>query len=511
MEAGFMGRKNVFSYLILFVLLSLFPHFCLGSGFSERGDTSLGTVRMVLFYSGKSEQGISEDLLPALREVYSIDVRLYDVDVPRNSFLLMALEEQYGKKGSDLPVIFVGEDVISGEEEIWETLGSTIARYEALGGCEFPPFPDTVKEVPTLLKYPVYLAYFYEQGCPKCERVGSLIEHLRGSYRGLVVREIDIETPEAQILNESLCEQMDVPEAKRLTAPSIFSARDALVGEDITVSALEGLIHKYGTMPQMDPPWRMAEIEKNRAEQRIIERFKTLGISAVAAAGFIDGVNPCAFATLIFFVSYLTFVGRARREILLVGLTFSLSVFVTYFLVGLGLLRVIQSVSVVPAVSRYIYLATIGLALGLGALSLYDYTLCRRGRSSDMVLQMPAFLKNQVRGIIRKEVWWNRYILAAIATGFVVSILELTCTGQVYLPTILFVSRFQGLKANALGYLALYNLMFVIPLLCVFALVFFGTGSERLSFIFQRHVGRVKFATSLVFFVLAGVLALSLL
>jgi hypothetical protein len=128
-----------------------------------------------------------------------------------------------------------------------------------------------------------------------------------------------------------------------------------------------------------------------------------------------------------------------------------------------------------------------------------------------MVLQMPAFLKNQVRGIIRKEVWWNRYILAAIFTGFVVSILELTCTGQVYLPTILFVSRFQALRASALGYLALYNFMFIVPLLGVFALVFFGTASGRLSFLLQRHVGTVKLATSLVFFVLAGVLALTLL
>ena len=496
--------------MLLVVLLICFD-FCLEARPSGRGDDFLGNVHMVIFYSGKSEQGITEGLLPALREVHRIDVRLYDVDIPENYFLLTALEEQYGKRDSELPVIFVGEDVIAGEAEIWETLGPTVAKYEALGGCEFPRFPEMVKEAPKTLTHPVYLAYFYEQGCPKCERVRSLIEHLRGRYRGLVVREIDIETPEAQILNELLCEKTGVPEAKRLTAPSIFFPKDALIGEEITVSGLKGLIHKYGTMEGMAPPWLVAEMEKNLAEDRVVERFKALGVSTVAVAGLIDGVNPCAFATLIFFVSYLTFVGRARREILLVGFAFSLSVFVTYFLVGLGLLRVIQSVSVVPAVSRYVYLATIGLALGLGSISLYDYTLCRKGRASDMWLQMPVFLKNQVRGIIRKEVWWNRYILAAIATGFVVSILELTCTGQVYLPTILFISRFQELKVSALGYLALYNFMFIVPLLGVFALVFFGTGSEKLSLLFQRYVGQVKLATSLVFFVLSGVLALSLL
>ena len=497
----------------MFLLICVFSLLCLGSGPLERDDSPWGTVRMVLFHSGKSEQsvGIIDGLLPALREGYRIDVRLYDVDVFGNVSLLIALEEQYGVKESRLPVIFVGEDVIAGEGEIWENLESTIARYEALGGAEFPQFPEMGREETRTLSHPVYMAYFYQRGCPLCDRVDSMISHLTARYRGLVVREIDIDTPGGKILNESMCERMGVPEVKRLTAPSVFFPVDVLVGEEITASALEGYIQKYGALEQMGPPWDLAEVEKDLAEVRIVERFKTLGLPTVVVAGLIDGVNPCAFATLIFFVSYLTFVGRGRREILLVGIAFSLSIFVTYFLVGLGLLRVFHSVSAIPLVGRFVYLAAIGLALVLGVISFYDYILCRRGRSSDMLLKMPAFLKNQVRGIIRKEVRVNRYILAAVATGFVVSILELACTGQVYLPTILFVSKAHEFRANAIGYLAIYNIMFIIPLLAVFSLVYLGTGSERLSVLFQRHIPWVKLATSLVFFLLAGALSLNLL
>ncbi len=502
-------RRHAGWFLLVCVLFLV----CLGSGPPERDDSPSGTVRMVLFHSGKSEgsMGIIDGLLPALREVYHIDVRLYDVDVAENYFLLMTLEEQHGRKESQLPVIFVGVDVIAGEGEIWENLESTIARYESLGGSEFPQFPEMGRGETRTLSHPVYMAYFYERGCPLCNRVESLISHLTASYRGLVVREIDIDTPEGTVLNESMCERMGVPEVRRLTAPSVFFSGDVLVGEEITPSALEGFIQKYGTQQQMAPPWNLGDAEKDLAEVRIVERFKTLKLSTVVAAGLIDGVNPCAFATLIFFISYLTFVGRGRREILLVGLAFSLSVFVTYFLVGLGLLRVLQSVSVIPVVGRLIYLVAIGLALVLGAISLYDYVLCRRGLSADMLLKMPAFLKNQVHGIIRKEARVNRYILAAVATGFVVSILELACTGQVYLPTILFVSRAEEVRANAIGYLAVYNGMFIIPLLAVFFLVYLGTGSESLSVLFRRHLSWVKLATSLVFFILAGALSLSLL
>jgi len=177
---------------------------------------------------------------------------------------------------------------------------------------------------------------------------------------------------------------------------------------------------------------------------------------------------------------------------------------------GLGFLRFFQSLVLMPLLSRWVYLGAIGLALVFGAISLYDYGLCRRGRSSEILLQMPAVLKDRVRGVIRREVRVNRYLLAAAATGFAVSILELACTGQVYLPTILFVSRASELRVSAIGCLALYNIMFVIPLVGVFCLVYFGTGSEQLSTVFQRHVSWVKLATSVFFFVLAAVLSLTI-
>jgi hypothetical protein len=78
--------------------------------------------------------------------------------------------------------------------------------------------------------------------------------------------------------------------------------------------------------------------EIKKAEESMVDRFKSLGVLNIILAGFINGCNPCAFATLIFFISYLTMVGRKRREIFLVGMGFSATVFVTYLLIGLGIL-----------------------------------------------------------------------------------------------------------------------------------------------------------------------------
>jgi len=59
-------------------------------------------------------------------------------------------------------------------------------------------------------------------------------------------------------------------------------------------------------------------------EKRIVERFKQFSLWGVLIAGLIDGLNPCAFATIVFLVSYLSFLGKASKEILTYGIIFTL-------------------------------------------------------------------------------------------------------------------------------------------------------------------------------------------
>ena len=57
----------------------------------------------------------------------------------------------------------------------------------------------------------------------------------------------------------------------------------------------------------------------------ILARFREFNPLVVAAAGLIDGINPCAFTTLTLFISYLTLARYPRRETALVGTSFILS------------------------------------------------------------------------------------------------------------------------------------------------------------------------------------------
>jgi hypothetical protein len=259
------------------------------------------------------------------------------------------------------------------------------------------------------------------------------------------------------------------------------------------------------------PPWEGLEEGSPAAINRIIQRFKSFSVLAVLGAGLLDGVNPCAFTTIIFFVSYLAVMGRRGRDILFVGASFTAAVFATYLLVGIGVLGFVHSLDFIRSLSRFVYLATGLFCLVLAGLSLFDLYRIRQGRIQDIALKLPERLQQRVHKAIRQGRNIRNYVWAAFVTGFAVSLLELACTGQVYLPTIIFVSGVPDLRVNAYAYLVLYNLMFILPLVVIFVLVFYGTTSKQLTGFFTRNAAVVKLLTAMLFAALGFWLVFSMI
>jgi len=272
------------------------------------------------------------------------------------------------------------------------------------------------------------------------------------------------------------------------------------VADHFRFGAFQKLMSKYQGHGA-PPPWeRMTQEALKHGEERIIERFKKFSLSAVLIAGFIDGINPCAFATIIFLVSYLTFAGRKNKEILLYGIVFTGGVFMAYLLAGMGLMAGLRQLSGFPLITKGIYLVVSIFAFALGIISLYDYVLFRRGRMAEWKLQLPMALKKRVHRVIREGIRFKKKgFLAAFVLGFVIAGTEVVCTGQVYLPTIGYIMTIPKLRVHAFFHLLLYNIMFIIPLVGVFTAVFFGVTSERLAFITRKYTGTIKLFTAIVF------------
>ena len=378
-----------------------------------------------------------------------------------------------------------------------------LEAYQALTATD-TTFKTGISEGP--VSNAIHVTYFHKQGCQKCARAVKRLKTLKTKYPQIVVEQRDAKTEQA--LLEAMGALYEVPETKRLTTPAIFIGDTALIGE-LDEKRLETVIEKHletGVASRLEE----AETQLTVAESEVVNRFLGFGALAVAGAGLLDGINPCAFATIVFFISYMNLVGRGRKEMLIAGGAFALAVFVTYFFVGLGTLSFMNYISQFSGVAKCVYLIAATATFAFAGLSLYDAVKAKQGKTKDILLQLPRVLKLRIHKVIRERTRTSGVVAGALVIGFVISALELVCTGQVYLPTLTFVAGIEGMRAYAVAYLLLYNLMFIVPLLIVFGCVYWGTTSMQLGNVLQRHLVTVKVGISILLFGLGTWLILSI-
>ena len=394
---------------------------------------------------------------------------------------------------ANLSVVSMGNQRAAVSEQIApdENLETLLALYRSLSeGSDF----DGNGDIPT--NHAIHITYFHKRGCQKCARVSDILKRLKTEYPQVVV---DLKyAKENRELLEAMGTLYNVPEVKRLTTPAVFIGDEYLLDE-LDETRLKAMVGKYlltGVASRLSE----AEEKTGEAESEIVKRFSAFGTLAVAGAGLLDGINPCAFATIIFFISYMSLVGRERKEMLIAGGAFAAAVFVAYLLMGMGLLKFLSFLNEFSVIATCVYLlAAIG-TFTLAFLSLYDAIKARQGKVKEITLQLPKSLKLRIHKVIREQTRTSGVIIGALAIGFAISALELICTGQVYLPTITFVMGVEGMRPNALSYLVLYNLMFVTPLLVVFGFVYWGTTSMQLNGVLQRHLMPVKLGMGVLLF-----------
>jgi cytochrome c biogenesis protein CcdA len=334
------------------------------------------------------------------------------------------------------------------------------------------------------------MAYFEETGCSECDAVSAALEHMQNRYSQLVVHKLNILDDIS--LNLCLSERLGVPEEQQHDAPAVFVGTDYLVAKDVHYESLLRLVDKY-VETGAEPTWETCEEGET-------ELPPPPPWWAVILPGLIDGLNPCAFATIIFFVSYLSLIERKGREILLVGLSFTLAVFLSYLAFGIILRELLSGLIAWtgPVLRPILNAAMAVLCIVLAVLSLSDFVKARRGDSKEMTLRLPDKLRKWINATIRKSMRAETLIAASFGSGVVISFIELTCTGQVYVPIILGLST-PAFRGQALLSLTVYCLAFIVPLIVVFVISFLGTNSRTLGTFLQKHTASIKLLTAIVF------------
>lgn len=196
--------------------------------------------------------------------------------------------------------------------------------------------------------------------------------------------------------------------------------------------------------------------------------FGGLTVPTVLGAGVLDGLNPCAFALLVLFATYtLTLVNTvtssgnptamARRQLLGAGSLYVGAVWITYFLIGLGLFTFLSWLGEDHLVTRIAALLALVMALWM----VKDILLPGWG---------PALAAPHA-----SHGWMHRAMERGglggmLLAGVLVGICTVPCSGAIYLD-IVAVLHASGGGVTGLALLALYNLAYIVPLVALLAAV----------------------------------------
>lgn len=459
-----------------------------------------------------------------------------DADQPANYEFLDKVETALDiqERSSSFPVLFVGKKLVKGlegfddiEEKIPELVkdtpsdplfagisaavdkadGKPIITWRAPSAAKPAAAPSvTAGSTPPAAARAPRLLFFETQGCRKCARQNREFTRLREQLPAVDIAAYDVTTLDGQAMLARTRQAFGLTDETANLAPLVCWAEGYVTGRLATADELRKALAAplSGREFWLEP---LTDDERREVENHLENVISTLTWWSVISGGLLDGINPCAFATSVFLISYLLYLKRRRREILLVGACFCLGVFLTYFLYGLALSQLLRTLLQWPWVKTVLY-GGFGLCgLVLCALHLRDAIRFRRtGRASDMDMGLSKETHRGIHEKIRRYTALHSWLLgpAAILLGAVVSSMELACTGQVYFPILTALSAL-GMSRFVL-LLLLYNVLFIIPLAVITVLAAYGVGAKALGDWAKNHVFATKVLMATLFALLGALM-----
>ncbi len=193
----------------------------------------------------------------------------------------------------------------------------------------------------------------------------------------------------------------------------------------------------------------------------------TLTLAKITTLALADSVNPCAIAVLaMVLVAILIQNPERRKKVLYAGLAFVSSVLIGYLFYGVIIIQFFRTFAqVLREHAEIIYDSLAILAMVIGALNIKDFFMYRKG---GIATEMPIFLRPKVNKIIQGIT----SPAGAFIIGFLVTLFLLPCTIGPYIIASGLLAELGTLKA--LPWLIYYNLIFVLPMLIITFLVYFG-------------------------------------
>lgn len=253
-----------------------------------------------------------------------------------------------------------------------------------------------------------------------------------------------------------------------LTSPDIHSARDTLyiLQDEMHGNPKSYFLFRGASSSEVQIATPISEALNSFSDAKQTSRiwFPLLLIGTA----LLDGINPCAFAVLLFFVAFLYTIHRKRGHILRLGLLYISAIYLAYLLIGLGLLKAILFVDsphfmAKLGVTFLIVLGVWHLVRVFLPLIPFPWTLPKAGKKAIELITERATVP------------------AVFIGGFLVGLCTFPCSGGPYVAILTLLAARHTYLLGFL-YLLLYNLFFVAPLFIILGF----TGNKRTTDIMMR-------------------------
>lgn len=222
-------------------------------------------------------------------------------------------------------------------------------------------------------------------------------------------------------------------------------------------------------------------------------------IGGILLAGLIDGINPCAISMLLVFYSFLMF-SDEKKKIIWLSIFFILGMFIANFTFGMGI-NVFYNVF---AGNKYVLIGLylLSFAMCIVALTLNTMDIYNHNKSGEVKNQMSDKVKFKMTDILRRTVFSKFALPGALLVGLLIGAVELSCTGQIYLPTLVYMISNSDKILPFTLMLVLYNLMFIIPLVLITIVAYFVKNTEELKGNILKNNHIIKIIGNIFFIVI---------
>ena len=349
----------------------------------------------------------------------------------------------------------------------------------------------------------VIIYFFRGSGCPHCEHEKIFLDTLSNKYPRLVVESFEVWNNQS---NRSFFQSMTKSAGMKSTSvPVTFIDKEVFIGfSENTARDIESRIRYCIENPCIDPVERLDKPFEQEVQKTVdlpfvgkVDSSKfSLPVLTIILGG-LDSFNPCAFFVLFFLLSLMIH-AKSRKRMLLIGGTFVFFSGFIYFIfmaAWLNIFMIAGQIIVITSIAGVVALAVAGI-------NIKDFFFFKKGVSLSIPEKAKPRLFERMRNLLKStslsSIMAGTVVLAVAANTY-----ELLCTAgfPMVFTRILTLNDLTTLQYYL--YLALYNFIYVIPLVLIVLVFTITLGAKKLT---EWQGRKLKLLSGLMMFFLGLIL-----